>query len=80
MSTSIVTQLFMDLSLLWLMYDSCTCRMNQYLYCTVSTVTKKCLRKCLEQAFKLWEQVADVSFSEATIPPEDINIKSGQNI
>ena len=43
-------------------------------------MTKKCLRKCFERAFKVWEEVADVSFSEATTPPEDIKIKSGQNI
>ena len=32
-------------------------------------------RQSLERAFHVWEQVADVKFCEATIPPEDIEIR-----
>ena len=38
------------------------------------------LRKSLEKAFKVWEQAADVKFSEVVIPPEDIQIRWGLRI
>merc|ERR1719234_268384 len=33
------------------------------------------VKQSLERAFHVWEEVADVKFYEATIPPEDIEIR-----
>merc|ERR1712126_789573 len=33
------------------------------------------VKQTLERAFQVWEQVADVKFFEATIPPEEIKIR-----